>query len=435
MRGETQDLRFHNPEFLLAGESAGGACGASETGDNAGMATDRDKPRVALAHHWLMSMRGGEKTVAALAELFPEAPIYSLLARPEMLDEGLRRRELRLSWLRHLNWIPDLQRKALPVLAAAARSLDARDFDAVICSDAAIIKAIRTRPDALKICYCHSPMRYVWDLHDAYYRDAGPVGRLGLRLFAPGLREADRRAAEGVTAFIANSRTVAERIRRNYGRACVVIPPPVEVEFDGCDVEAEDFYLVVGECVGYKRHDLAIEACTRLGRRLIVIGTGPKLAEYRRRAGACVQLLGWQDDAVVREHMRRCRALLFCGEEDFGLVPVEAQAAGRPVIAYRAGGAMETVVEGGTGVFFDAQNVESAIGAIERFESSVGLWSGDRIRAHATQFSKGQFCQRFMSVYEWLLGLWRKGGPTAAREAVEARGRVPDSWDCGQFAG
>ncbi len=387
--------------------------------DNASMEAALDIPDVALAHHWLMSMRGGEKTLAALAEMFPEAPIYALLARLEQLDEGLRRRELRLSWLQRFNWVPDLQRKALPWLASAARSLDARLFDAVICSDAAIVKAIRTRGDALKLCYCHSPMRYVWDLYDQYYRDAGLAGKLGLRLFADRLREADRRAADSVTAFVANSRAVAERIRRNYGRASVVIPPPVDTDFPDEELPADDFYLVVGECVGYKRHDLAIDACSRLNRRLVVIGTGPNLAEYRAGAGANVQMLGWQSDAVVREHMRRCRALLFCGEEDFGLVPVEAQAAGRPVIAYRAGGATETVIDGGTGLFFDVQSVGAVIEGIERFEATTPLWPAARIREHARQFGKQAFVRRFTSFYEWCVRQWREGGPTAVREAVE----------------
>ncbi|HSW45072.1 MAG TPA: glycosyltransferase [Phycisphaerae bacterium] len=415
------------------------------------MAAGTDRPAVALAHHWLMSMRGGEKTLAAMAELFPDAPIHALLARPERLCDTLRRRELRLSWLQRFNRIPDLQRKALPFLAAAARSLDATAFDAVICSDAAIIKAIRTRPDALKLCYCHSPMRYVWDLYDDYCRAAGPGGRLGLRLFAGRLREADRRAAYSVTAFVANSRAVADRIRRCYGRASVVIPPPVDVDSEptpankcGTGVPSEqtqarylghtnqdrllpdagapteDFYLVVGECVGYKRHDLAVDACTRLGRPLVVIGTGPMLKDLRKRAGQCVRLPGWQSDDVVRDYMRRCRALLFCGEEDFGLVPVEAQAAGRPVIAYRAGGATETVVDGSTGLFFDRQLIESVIDAIRRFESGTTLWPSGRIREHARQFSRETFRRRFKSFFEWCQVRWREGGPAAVREAMES---------------
>ena len=384
------------------------------------MAAAADRASVALAHHWLMSMRGGEKMLAVLAAMFPQAPIYALLARPAQLDERLASRDLRLSWLQRFNWIPDLQRKALPLLAAAARSLDARAFDVVVCSDASIVKAIRTRPGALKLCYCHSPMRYVWDLYDVYRQSAGLLGRLGLRLFAGPLREADRRAADSVTAFIANSRSVADRIRRSYGRASVVIPPPVDVDFPNEDVPTEDFYLVVGECLGYKRHDLAIDACTRLGRPLVVIGEGPKLSAWRRRAGRTVRILGWQGGAAVREHMRRCRALLFCGEEDFGLVPVEAQAAGRPVIAYRAGGATETVLENQTGLLFAEHSVEAVVEAIERFESCRTLWPCGRIRQHARQFSKEIFVRRFMSFYDWCLDRWRDGGPQRVREAVES---------------
>ena len=266
-------------------------CPPRRIGDNARMAATRDKTAgrpvsVALAHHWLMSMRGGERVLAVLAEMFPAAPIYTLLARRDSLDERLLARDLRRSRLQWFNWIPDLQRKALPVLPAAARSLDARAFDAVICSDAAVVKAIRARAGALKVCYCHSPMRYVWDLYEDYFRAAGPLGRVGLRLCAGRVRRADRQAAETVTVFVANSRAVADRIRRNYERGCVVIYPPVDVDFGRPPAEAEDYYLVVGECVGYKRHDLAVEACARLRRHLVVIGTGPALSDLRRRRAA-----------------------------------------------------------------------------------------------------------------------------------------------------
>lgn len=378
------------------------------------MVTGMSSNRVALAHHWLMSMRGGEKMLAVLAGLFPEAPIYALLANRDQLDPGLARRELRLSALQRLNWIPDLQRKALPLLACAARSLDATEFDTVICSDAAIIKAIRTRPDALKICYCHTPMRYVWDLYDDYYRQAGPIGRTGLRLFAERLRRADRQAAETVDLFIANSRCVAERIRRNYGRPSIVIPPPVDVGFPPPVEHPDDYYLVVSELVPYKRVDLAVDACSRLNRPLVVIGTGPLLADLRRRAGSCVRILGWQDDTVVRDHLRRCRAFLFCGQEDFGLTPVEAMAAGRPVIAFRAGGALETVVEDATGLFFDAQTPECLAEAILSFESRLAspgeFWPAARIQEHAQLFSVENFRRRFTDVYEWAVRQYRAGG-------------------------
>jgi len=376
------------------------------------------EPTVAVAHHWFMSMRGGEKTASVLADMFPDAPIYTLLARPAELDDTLRARRLYTSWLQRFGWIPDLQRKALPLLACAARSLDATRYHVVICSDAAIIKAIRTAPDTLKLCYCHSPMRYVWDLYDAYYRGAGWSGKLGLRLFADRLRRADRRAASSVTAFVANSRDVADRIRRNYDRPAVVIPPPVDTDLPKNDLPTEDYYLVVSELVSYKRNDLAIDACTRLRKPLIVIGTGPLLADLRRRAGPTVRILGWQSDAIVRDHLMRCRVLLFCGREDFGLVPVEAQAAGRPVIAYRAGGATETVRDGETGVFFDAQTVDSVVDSIRRFESSRSLWPPARIQSHARQFGIETFRRRFRRFYDWCLDHDHTGGPQRVREAM-----------------
>ncbi|MBI4579107.1 MAG: glycosyltransferase [Planctomycetes bacterium] len=402
--------------------------------------------RVALAHHWLMSMRGGEKTVSVLAGMFPDAPVYALLANRDQLDTTLRQRDIRCSWLQRFNWISSLQRKALPLLTAAARSMDATAYDVVICSDAAVIKAIRTRPGALKICYCHTPMRYVWDLYDEYYRQAGPLGRLGLRLAAPRLREQDRLAADTVDAFVANSRHVADRIRRHYGRPSIVIAPPVDVVFPPPLPEPDDYYLVVSELVHYKRVDLAVEACGRLGRPLVVIGAGPLLGDIRRRAAGCIHFLGWQSDEVVRGHLRRCRALLFCGEEDFGLTPVEAMAAGRPVIAYRAGGATETVLDGCTGLFFDEPKVDALANTIERFERGVGpassrsfdagkaasgvgpascrsgaaeLWPADRIQAHARQFGVDLFRQRFASFYDWCLRHHRQGGAVAIRRAME----------------
>ena len=366
----------------------------------------------------MVSMRGGEKTLGALADLFPDSPIYTLLARRRHLDPSLRARRIVTSWLQRFAWLPNVQRRGLPVLARASRSLDATDHDVVICSDAALIKAVRTRPDALKICYCHSPMRYVWDLHDAYRAAAGPLGRWGLDRFAPRLRRADEIAARGVTAFVVNSRCVADRVTRCYQQPSVVIPPPVEVAFPAPLAGPEDFYLVVSELVGYKRNDLAVDACTRLGRRLVVIGTGPQRADLRRRAGRTVRLLGWQTDDVVRDHLRRCRALLFCGQEDFGMVPVEAQAAGRPVLAYRAGGALETVVEGRTGWFFDRQEVGGVVEAIQRFEADGMAADPIGIQEHAQQFSVARFRDRFRAFFDWCLEHHRGGGVRQVREAM-----------------
>ncbi len=376
---------------------------------------------VALAHHWLTGMRGGEKVLRRLLPYASGRPVvFTLISKPGALDAALRDADIRTSWLQRFRFIPNVQRKALPVLHRAARSLDATRFDVVICSDAATIKAVRTRPDAMKICYCHSPMRYVWDQYEDYYRQAGAMGRLGLRLFARRVRAADRAAARGVTAFIANSRHVADRIRRCYGRASVVIPPPVETGFPPNDLEPDDFYLVVGEHVAYKRHDLAVAACSQLGRRLVVIGRGTDSSDLRCLAGPTVTLLGWQPTDVIRDHMRRCRALLFCGEEDFGLVPVEAQAAGRPVVAYGRGGALETVRDGCSGVCFDQQTVDDATSAIERFENTRLSWSSRQIQEHAVQFSEEAFDGRFARFFDWCVEAYRAGGVEAVRRKLEA---------------
>ncbi|MEP0845023.1 MAG: glycosyltransferase [Phycisphaerae bacterium] len=383
------------------------------------MASAGAEPSVALAHHWLVNMRGGERVLAAMAAMFPDAPIYTLMARPAALDADLRARDIRVSWLQRLAWLPGGQRLALPVLVSAARSLDASGHEVVICSDAAAIKAIRTRPEALKLCYCHSPMRYVWDLYDEYRGGSGLAGRAGLRLFAGRLRRGDQEAAETVTAFIANSRYVAGRIRRCYGREASVIHPPVNTDFPPPLDTPEDFYLVVGEQVRYKRNDLAVRACNRLRRRLVIIGGGPLLGPIRRAAGPTVTVLGRQSDATVRDHLRRCRALLFCGREDFGIVPVEAQAAGRPVIAFAEGGVLETVIDGRTGVFFHEQTVESLAAAIERFEAATTLLSPARIQAHAARFSAGRFREEFTAFYHWCLELYRAGGPHRVRSALQ----------------
>jgi glycosyltransferase involved in cell wall biosynthesis len=370
----------------------------------------------------MVSMRGGEKFLVQLKALFPEAPIYTLLAYPERLDAALTQPVIVTSWLQRFGFVPNVHRLALPLLMPAARSLDARRHDVVICSDAATIKAIRTRPDALKICYCHSPARYAWDLHDQYVQSAGPIGRLALRTWAPRVRAADYAAAQSVSAFVANSHCVAERIRRNYGQPSVVIPPPVDTDFPE-PLEADDgFYLVVSELVGYKRTDLAVQACVRMDRPLIVIGTGTELPKLKRLAGRGVQFLGWQSDEVVRDHMRRCRALLFCGEEDFGMVPVEAQAAGRPVIAYGRGGALETVIDGQTGVHFHEATAESVIGAIKRFESPNCLLPPAVIQGHARRFSVPAFRERFQSFYAWCVGVWREGGNVGVQEEM---GKIP----------
>ena len=260
----------------------------------------------------------------------------------------------------------------LPFMPLATRRIALDGYDLIVSSESGPIKGIRKPKGARHVCYCHTPMRYLWDLHDEYYRDAGPLGKLAMRLFTPYLRREDLKSAESVDTFVANSAFVSDRIKRIYGRDSTVIYPPVDVEFFGeCDRIPGDYYLFAGAPVKYKRLDLARAACARLGRRLVVAGGGEFTREDMRAAYA------------------GARALLFPGMEDFGIVPVEAQAAGTPVIAYGVGGARETVVSGETGFFFAEQTVDSLCAAIEEFENRT--WAPELCRAQAARFAPAVF--------------------------------------------
>jgi glycosyltransferase involved in cell wall biosynthesis len=331
-----------------------------------------------LTHHWLVRRRGGERVLEALCELLPGAPIYTLLADRRLAGPLAERCGWRLpaghrihpSLLQVWPGVTGCYPALLPLMPLAARLLRLPPAELVVCSDAAIAKAMRVHPSSRLICYCHSPMRYVWEPEiSRQYMSTLPRP---LRPLWPALcryvRECDRRAAGQVDLFIANSHHVAGRIRRCYGRESRVVYPPVELPAAPAAGPREDFLLCVGHQVAYKRLDLAVEACRRLGRPLVVIGDGPQVERLRRRApdGALIRLLGYQPDEIVVEHYRRAAALLFPGEEDFGIVPVEAMAHGCPVVAYAAGGACETVVDGVTGVLFGQQTVDELVSAIGR---------------------------------------------------------------------
>jgi len=361
-----------------------------------------------LTHHWLIRRRGGEKVLAALRELLPAAPLYTLLCDPdgfsaaewrELLPRGAGdpRTAVHTSWLQR---IPGARRRypnLLPLMPAAARSMKLPAAKLVVCSDAAIAKAMRVDPRSRLVCYCHSPMRYVWDLRDEYRRTLPAPLRPLWNPLTDSLRRADRRAAQRVDQFVANSQCVVERIRRAYGRDSVVVHPPVDLPPAPPPAGSrEDFFLCVGHHVPYKRLDLAVDACRRLKRRLVVIGDGPDVARLRGGADERIAFLGYQPDAVVYEHYRRAAGLIFAGEEDFGIVPVEAIAQGCPVIAYAAGGARETVRDGVSGVWFEAQTVDALCAAIERCESV--RFDAGTMRADAERFSRARFLAEMRGV-------------------------------------
>jgi glycosyltransferase involved in cell wall biosynthesis len=368
----------------------------------------RDRfPRVAISHEWLTIPGGSEKVVLQLLELFPDADIYTSVYDPEPWPPAIRRATVNTSFLDRLPGARRHYPRLLPFMNAAFKSFDLDGYDLVISSNHACAKNVITRPGTLHVCYCHTPMRYAWDPSFLAGEQLGRVERTVLPLLLRRLRRQDVVASARPDVYVANSRAVAGRIRTHYGREAHVIHPPVDVEpLLEEPRRQDDYYLFLGRLVPYKRPELAVAACARLGRRLKVVGEGRAAGRLAEAAGPGTEFLGWLDDAALREVLAGARALLFPNEEDFGMVPVEAQAAGVPVIAYGVGGARDTVEDGVSGVLYDDPSVDGLCAAIERFE---GLHFDEAmLRRRAAGFAPERFRRELEGL---LLGL-ANGGAT-----------------------
>ena len=351
--------------------------------------------RIALVHDYFVQMGGAERVAEAMHDSFPGAPIYTTVALPQGLPSRLRTADIRTSPMQHLPALDRKFRHYFMLYPFAVEHFDLSPYDLIFSSSSGYAKGVRRRRNAIHVCYCHTPMRWIWRYDDYVAREKfGKGTRSLLPLALWGLRKWDLRAAQQPNYYIANSRLVAERIRKIYKREAFVIPPPIEVNRFHMSNDIQDYYLVLSRLMPYKRIDLAIEACKRTNRRLIIIGDGPDRARLEKLGDDRIEFLGRQPDQIVNYYAARCRALLFPGEEDFGMAPLEANAAGRPVIAYRAGGAEETVVDGKTGVFFDQPNALALSEAIEQFESMH--WSQILLRRHAEKFDRNVFALRVL---------------------------------------
>ena len=347
--------------------------------------------KVAIIHDWLTNMGGAERVVLALHELFPSAPVFTIVHNPDKLPPEFAELDIRTSFIQKLPKAKTKYQTYLPFMPIAVEQFDLSEFDIVISSSHACAKGVITRPETLHICYCYTPMRYAWFLYHEYMK-LHKVSRVK-RLFIPPLmnylRMWDRLAADRVDDFIAISNGVRSRIKKYYRRESSVIFPPVNTEYYTPSDTIEDYFLVVSRLVPYKRVDLAIEAFNKLGWPLVVIGDGSEKEKLKRIAGPTVKLMGRLSDEETRNYYARCKAFIFPGEEDFGITPVEAQAAGRPVVAYGAGGALDTVKPGITGKFFYPQTAEALAAALKDFEWQK--FNPATIQQHAQEFDTKKF--------------------------------------------
>ncbi len=366
--------------------------------------------KVAIIHYWLVGMRGGERVLEQLCEMFPQADIYTHVCIRDKLSPALRARNITETFIARLPGARRHYQKYLGLMPRALEELDLSGYDLVLSSESGPAKGVIASPDAVHICYCHTPMRYIWDQYHAYRASLGPVGRLVFGAVAARMRVWDALSAARVDRFIANSDFVRRRIRRCYRREAQVIHPPVDLDAYAPGPDAPgDHYLFLSELVPYKRADLAIEAFRALGRPLRIVGDGPERARLEAGAPANVVFHGRASDAEMAALYRSCRALIFPGVEDFGIVPLEAMACGRPVIACGAGGALDTVLDGRTGVLFDDRTAEGLAAAVRRFEAEFEPTADPAaIAAHAGRFGAARFRAEMAAAI-------REAAPEAAR--------------------
>jgi glycosyltransferase involved in cell wall biosynthesis len=379
--------------------------------------------KVALVHDWLTGMRGGERCLEVFCELFPQADLFTLVHQPGAVSPTIERVAIHTSWLQLLPRSSTYYRHLLPLFPLAIRQFRLSGYDLVLSSSHAVAKGVNRDGSPLHVCYCFTPMRYIWDQSQVYFprNRFSPMSWALLQALFRYLRTWDVKTSWGVAEFVAISDHIAAKIRAYYNRAAAVIPPPVDCGFFTPDSSPQphgaSFYLIVSALVPYKRVDMAIEAFNRLQLPLIVIGVGPERSKLERHASSAITFLGWQPDAVVREYYRRCEALIFPGEEDFGIVPVEAQACGKPVIAFGKGGILETVIpvnnstaletppHSPTGVFFYEAAVEALCDAVLVCRRHMAAFDPAAIRQNALRFDRPEFKVRISSFLASKVGM------------------------------
>jgi len=347
---------------------------------------------VSLLHHWLVSLRGGEKVLEQFCHLFPSADIHSLVKTKHSTKLGsiIPNHPIQTTLLDRIPKAEKYYKSLLPLFPKAIGNHKVK-ADFILSSDASLIKGMKKENNVPHVCYCHSPPRYLWDMQEEYLSTMNPVKAKVFEWLTPYLRRFDLEGAADVDHFIANSNYVKERINRIYDREAEVIHPPVSLDDFDYSEESEDFYFIVAALVPYKRIDIAVQAFNKLGKRLVIIGNGSEKKQLEEIAEPNVKIMGPQPFEVLKDHYKRCKAFIFPGVEDFGITPLEAQASGKPVIAMKAGGALETVLEGETGAFFEEQTPDALMEAVEHFENNFDEFAPEACRKNAEKFSPERF--------------------------------------------
>ncbi|MBE0069265.1 glycosyltransferase [Thermoanaerobacterium thermosaccharolyticum] len=351
--------------------------------------------KLAIVHDWLTNIGGAEKVVLALHNIYKDAPVYTMSYNPSKMSEEFKDINVKTSFIQHLLLGNKKHQLFLPFMPYAFEQFDFSGYDVVLTSSSSCAKGIITPVNTINICYCHTPTRYLWDMYHEYIKDLNPFIKWYVIRNLHKLRMWDRLSAERVDYFIANSNFVAKRIKKYYMKDSKVIFPPVDTDFFtlGNNEDIDNYYLVISRLVPYKRIDLAVKAFNQLGLKLKIAGVGSELKELKKIAKPNIEFLGYVSNEEARELLRHCRAFIFPGLEDFGITPVEAQACGRPVVAYGEGGVLDTVIDGKTGILFKEQNVEGLISAVKVFEKNIDKFDSKYIRKHAEKFSTDRFAK------------------------------------------